>query len=780
MVTHNPELAEKYSTRIIKLLDGQVVDDSNPYIHVQEIVKESTVVNHNTEKDKKTSMSFLTALSLSLNNLMTKKGRTILTAVAGSIGIIGIALILSIASGLQLYIDKVQEDTLSTYPITINRQEMNVNSLISTITNQKDKKINHDMDKIYSSLVLYDLMDNLMKVEVVENDLIGLKKYLDKNIQNEAIMSVVYGYDTDLHIYHSDYANPRQLNPSNIMKQLEVMSGVNLPNMGFDVWSEIMVGKNGEAVHALVEEQYDVLKGRWPQAYNEVVLVADKNNEINDFMLCLLGFKTEEELSEIIKAVMRGEEIVIEQESWTYDELLDTTFKFILPTDYYAYDSNNNIWNYMGNNQAYMQMLLQRAEELKIVGVVKPNEDAVATSISGAVGYTHLLTEYISQKVLDSEIAQQQFNNPDVDVFTGLNFRPENMLTLSNEQKAETLKEYIGILNETQKANLALKILSTLSDTEVNSQISLLLKQFDTREKLENMIVEAYVKSTGMDPSLIKDALVKMSDDELINNVKTVLADEIKKQYKENIASKLSEKTPQELSDLLEQKILTSSNNVLAEFYDAYLPSEYSNTTYSANLSKLGVIDLNNPKYVNIYASSFEAKDRIAELLDQYNNGASENGKIQYTDYVKLILSSVSTIINAISYILIGFVSISLVVSSIMIGIITYISVLERTKEIGILRSIGASKKDVRLVFNAETVIIGFCAGLVGILITCLLNIPINIVVEHLTDIKNLSALPTAGAIVLIAISIVLTVISGLGPASVAAKKDPVEALRSE
>mgnify|MGYP003301870162 CR=1 FL=1 len=782
MVTHNPELAETYSTRIIKLLDGQVVDDSNPYSYIQELTQQETHMEKNVVKvsKKHTSMGFFTALSLSLNNLLTKKARTALTSFAGSIGIIGIALILSIASGLQIYIDKVQEDTLSTYPISINRQEMNVNSLISTIMDHEDKDINHDMDKIYSNVVLYELMENLMNVEVVENDLAGLKKYLDKNIHNEAIMSVVYGYNMDLNIYHSDTANVRKLNPSNIMKDLESMSGVDLPSMGFDVWSEMMVGKNGEYIHPLVEEQYDVLQGRWPQAYNEVVLVADKNNEINDFVLCLLGFKTEDELAEIIKAAMRGEEIEAKQESWSYDEILDTTFKLVIPTDYYAYDNSRETWNYMGNNEPYMQVLLQRAEDIKIVGIIKPNENAIATSITGTIGYTASLTEYVTQKVLDSEIVKQQLANPDTDIFNGLPFKPDNMLVLTDEQKAETLKTYVNSLNETQRANLAIKILSNLSDTEVQLQIGLLLQQFETREELEQMILDLYQQSTGMDATFIKDMLSKMSDEELEKNIRSVLAEEIKKQYKENVANQLGSKSTEELCDLLEQKMLTSSYVVLAEIYDAYMPSQYSSSNYNSNLSRLGVIDINNPDSVNIYATSFEGKNEIARLLDQYNNGASKNGKIQYTDYVKLILSSVSTIINAISYILIGFVSISLIVSSIMIGIITYISVIERTKEIGVLRAIGASKKDVRRVFNAETLIIGFGSGLIGILITCLLNIPINVVVEYFTDIKNLATLPVWGGIMLVFISMLLTVISGLFPANIAAKKDPVEALRSE
>ena len=797
MVTHNPELAEQYSTRIIRLLDGQVIDDTNPYSRVNDCVDNDKFgvidakdiplkdaaykkVKKKDKSKKKNSMSFFTALSLSLNNLMTKKARTALTSFAGSIGIIGIALILSISSGLQLYIDNVQEDTLSSYPISIQKQDVDISSLISTITSTTgDKEINHDMDKIYSNVVLYELINSMVNVKVVENNLADFKIYLENNMSNNAITSVIYGYDMDLHVYKNDANSVIKLNPSSLMKDFQNMTGSAM-GMGMDIWSEMMSGKNGEYVNELVQDQYEVLDGRWPQAYNEVVLVADKNNEINDFVLCVLGFKTEEAMKEIINAAMTGKDVNFEQESWTYDEILNTSFKLVLPTDYYKYDTDNNKWQDMSNNDAYMKVVLQNAEELKIVGIVKPSEDAVSTSISGAIGYTYALTEHVANRVSDTDIVKQQMANPDVDVITGLPFKTDNMIELTDAEKAEAFKAYVNSLTDTERGELAMALLSTMSAKEIESQVNVIMAQFKDRKALEDMIVELYVGETGMSGDLIRESLSKLSDEELIANVRLALSEHIKKQYEDSMKEQMANMTTVQLGEMLIQKITVSSDVILADMYDKYMPAQYSDNDCAGILSKLGVVDLSNPNSINIYASSFEAKDEIEKLIKDYNSTASEENKIQYTDYIKLIMSSVSTIINAISYILIAFVSISLIVSSIMIGIITYISVLERTKEIGILRAIGASKKDVSRVFNAETLIVGFTSGMFGILTTLILNIPINIIVKHLTDINNIAVLPVAGAIILILISMGLTFIAGLLPSGMAAKKDPVEALRSE
>ena len=797
MVTHNPELAEQYSTRIIRLLDGQVIDDTDPYSRVNDLAEKAKFcvtdakdipledipykkVKKKDKSKKKNSMSFFTALSLSLNNLMTKKARTALTSFAGSIGIIGIALILSISSGLQLYINNVQEDTLSSYPISIQKEDVDISSLISTITSATgEKDITHDMDKIYSNVVLYELINSMANVEIVENNLADFKIYLEKNLSNDAITSVIYGYYMDLHIYKNDPNTVTKLNSSSLMKDFQNMTGSAM-GMGMNIWSEMMRGKNGEYVNELVRDQYEVLDGRWPQAYNEVVLVADKNNEINDFVLCMLGFKTEEEMKEIINAAMTGKDVTFEQESWTYDEILNTSFKLVLPTDYYKYNTDNNKWQNMSKNDAYMKVVLQNAKELKIVGIVKPNADAVSTSISGAIGYTYALTEHVANSVADTDIVKQQIANPEIDVITGLPFKTDNMIELTDEEKANAFRDYVNSLTETARGELAISILSTMSDKEVESQVNIIMSQFKNRQELEDMIVDLYTQQTGMSGDFIRENLAKLSDDELIANIRLALSEQIKKQYEDSMKEQMANMTTVQLGQMLVERITVSTDIVLADMHDKYMPAQYSDSDYDGIMSHLGVVDLDNPESINIYASSFAAKDEIEQLIKTYNASASEENKIQYTDYIKLIMSSITTIINAISYILIAFVSISLIVSSIMIGIITYISVLERTKEIGILRDIGASKKDVSRVFNAETLIVGFASGAFGILTTVILNIPINIIVKHLTDISNIAVLPVAGAVILILISMGLTLIAGLLPSRLAAKKDPVEALRSE
>ena len=799
MVTHNPEIAEEYSTRIIRLLDGEIVDDSNPYCRINDLCDNAQFTCNSTKdiplenisykktkkkKDKskkKNSMSFFTALSLSLNNLMLKKARTFLTSFAGSIGIIGIALILSISSGLQLYINMVQEDTLSSYPIQIQQESRDLNSLITTITsNAKEQEITHDMDKIYSNVVLYELINSLSNTEVVKNNLVDFKTYLDKNLSNKAITSIVYNYDMDLHIYKNDSNKVTQLNPSSLMSGLQGLTSLSSVGISMDVWSEIMNGKNGEYVNELVQNQYTMLDGRWPQAYNEVVLVANRNNEINDFVLCMLGFKTEEEMKSIIQAAMSGTEVTFPQESWTYDEILNTSFKLVLPTDYYKYDTDSQTWKDMSKNDPYMKVVLQNAEEIKIVGIVKPNSDAVSTSISGTIGYTYALTEHVSSLINNSEIVKQQKANTNVDIISGLPFKTEESLEPTNEEKALLFTNYISALSETEKGELAIAILSTMSDKEVEAQVNNIMMTFNDRVSLEEKIIELYTAQTGMSESVIRDNLSKLSDDELIANVRLALSEEIQKRYENSMKEQIANMTTVQLGAMLMQKIETSSVEILAEMYDSHMPARYSNTDYDGILSRLGVIDLSAPSSINIYASSFEAKEEIEELINQYNSTNSDENKIQYTDYVKIIMSSVTTIISSISTILISFVSISLIVSSIMIGIITYISVLERTKEIGVLRAIGASKKDISRVFNAETLIVGFTSGIIGILVTLILNIPINIFARQFTEIKHVAVLPVAGALILIAISMGLTLIAGLVPSQIAAKKDPVEALRSE
>ena len=673
MVTHNPELAEKYSTRIIKLLDGKVTDDSNPYK-----ASDTELENAKNKKEKsgKASMKFKTAVHLSLNNLMTKKGRTFLTSFAGSIGIIGIALILSLSHGMQSYINKVEEDTLSSYPITIQESSIDMSAMMETMMGNSDSE-EHDNDKIYSKAIMGDMLETLSS-KVQTNNLKEFKKYIesDESDIKNCINAVEYGYDLDLNIYkQKEDGTAYKVNPSSVLENIgfgdmvkanqqssSIMSGAMMTET--DVWTELLNNQK------LLESQYDVLAGNWPLKYNEVVLIADKNNEVSDYTLYSLGIKDVSGFGNAFEKLQNGEEIKTNDDktSYSYEELLNYTFKIVLNTDYYK--KVGNTWQDMSSDEEYMKELMKNAEEIKIVGIIKPNDETVASSEAGLIGYNKDLKEHIINKVNESQIVKEQKENKDINVFTGIKF-PEN---------TNSTFDYTQLSNE-QKAYMA-----TLSEAE------------------------------------------------------------------------------------------------LAQLMQTY--SENSSATYENNLKKLGVVDLDNPSSINLYPKDFESKDKIADIITDYNNKQTEQGKeenvINYTDLVGIMMNSVSTIINVISYVLIAFVGISLVVSSIMIGIITYISVLERTKEIGILRSIGASKKDVSRVFNAETLLVGLVAGLLGIGITILLDLPINIVIKSLVGISGIAKLPVAGAVILVLISVGLTMLAGLIPAKFAAKRDPVEALRTE
>ena len=670
MVTHNPELAEKYSTRIIKLLDGNITDDSNPYTGAEE--KQEKRV-----KNKKTHMKFFTALSLSLNNLMTKKGRTFLTAFAGSIGIIGIALILSLSNGVQEYINKVQEDTLSTYPLTIQKSTVDMTSMLESLMQEEESTTEYkDNNLVYSKNVISDMLSTFSK-EIKTNNLVEFKKYLDSNQTNirDYSSAIQYGYDLTLNLYRKeDTGEYLQVNPNQIYQKLGMAEmieteessasnfGINISTQT-DVWTEMLDNQE------LLESQYDIIAGNWPTAYDEVVLIVGKNNEISDYTLYSLGIMNQDDLVTKYKTLQAGEKIEEEKvNTYSYDELLNLSFKLLLNTDYY--EKEGNLWIDKSSNQEIMQQKLDNAEDIKIVGIIRPNEEAVATSINGAIGYTYELQEYVINKINETEIAKEQKSNPEINVFTGRTF----------ETNTSTNFDY-----------------SALSDEE-----------------------KAYMQS-------------------------------------------------------LSQEELTQ---VMATY------SQNNSATYENNLKKLGIVDLDNPSSINIYPKDFKSKEEIINIIENYNEQKIKEGKeedvINYTDIVGVMMNSVSTIIDVISYILIAFVAISLVVSSIMIGIITYISVLERTKEIGILRSIGASKKDISRVFNAETFIVGITAGLLGIGITILLTLPINAIIKQLADISNAARLPMAGGIILVIISVILTMIAGLIPAKIAANKDPVEALRTE
>ena len=701
MVTHNPELAKDYSTRIVRLLDGVITDDSDPYsledmeadIKAKEAakVKASEKKNKKSGKKQKTSMSFFTALSLSFNNLMTKKTRTILTAFAGSIGIIGIAMILSISNGIQLYIDRVQRDTLSSYPITLQAESIDISSMVTSMTGNSDSAEHEDKSKIYSNDIMGDMINTMVK-EVKSNNLSEFKKYIENGGSDikSYVSDIQYSYDVPLNIYMKDTSNGvEQLNPSTMFDSIygegaTSTSSAMSSGMGMGMFSNSSVWNQLLGNQQVLDEQYDVLAGHWPENYNEVVLVTDKNNEVDDYTLYSLGLKDPEEVRTLFKKMMVGESYETEKDiSYTFDEILDTEFKLVMPTDMYKYNDVTGTWDDYSKDDKYMTNVVNNGTDIKVCGIIRPNDDAVSTSISSGIGYTAKLTEYIIEEVKNSEIAKAQLADTSVDVFTGVPF--------DNDRNTEI----------------------TMDD------------------------VNAYMATLSPEESAQMQAMTSgMSDDQIL------------------------------------------------QLFSASLKARTTDATLDSNKSKLGITDLDTPSQIDIYATDFDSKEKVQNIIKDYNKSQQDDGKeenvINYTDYVGIMMSSVSTIINAISYVLIAFVAISLIVSSIMIGIITYISVLERTKEIGVLRSIGASKKDVSRIFNAETLIEGFVSGALGIVVTLLLCIPANALIKHLTDISNVAQLPVAGGVILIIISMFLTFIAGLIPARLAAKKDPVVALRSE
>ena len=778
MVTHNPELAMNYASRVIRLRDGLIVDDSAPYSSDGE----PRLV---PAKTKKTSMSFLTALALSMNNLLTKKARTILTAFAGSIGIIGIALIMSLSNGIQNYIDKVQEDTLSSYPITLQAEAVDMTSMMTSLMGVHADAVEnqHDKDAVYSSTVMYEMMNSMVSADIQTNNLKAFKEYIEKdgNEINQYISSIQYSYDLDMNLYAEDV-------DGNIVKTDVVELFQNAMSQTFggdystyfntfgdaysamDAWQEMLPGENGEAINPLLKEQYDVLYGRWPDKYDEVVLVVDNNNEVSDLVLYALGLKSNSTLSEDMEAFMAQESLRTDKESWSYEDVCSRTFRYIFPADEYEYDDDEGEYIKVDNEDLGLKTLYKNGLEVKIVGIIRQNEDAMSGMMTGAIGYTHELVEHVVNEAAKKELVRKQLADPEHDVFNNLPFLDDEDEAFTKSSKTEAAKEYIANATDEELADLYVKYMSVPEDDYVQELIDEQMEDL-TREDIEKMVLDYYPGYSSM--------LKKMDDDTLFEYVGKMMSEQIKEQYAiqmERMYSYLSDST---LAHDFE--LLSLEDDDYLWLYENAMPPVYSTSTLKDNLKKLGYVDLDNPSKINIYASTFENKDAIADAIERYNDSVDEDDKIEYTDIVALLMSSISTIINVISYVLIAFVAISLVVSSIMIGIITYISVLERTKEIGILRAIGASKRDVSRVFNAETFIIGLIAGVIGIGSTLLLNIPINIVVHNLTGIYAInSALPAVGAVALVVISVGLTFIAGLIPSGLAAKKDPVEALRTE
>jgi len=778
MVTHNPDLATEYASRIIKLKDGVIVDDSLPYVS-EEREPEGRAVN------KKTSMGFLTALTLSTNNLLTKKARTILTAFAGSIGIIGIALIMSLSNGIQNYIDKVQEDTLSSYPITIQSETVDMASMMTSLMGvQAEAEENqHEKDAVYSSTIMYEMMNSMVSADRQTNNLKPFKAYLENDASEIApyISSVQYSYDFDMNLYAQDVDD-------NIVKTdvVELMQSAMSSTFGgdysaffstygqmysvMDAWQEMLPGENGEAINPLLKEQYDVLYGKWPEKYDEVVLVVDKNNEVSDLVLYALGLKSNSTLSEDMEAFMAQENLRTEVESWTYEDICSRTFRYIYPADEYKYDEEEEEYVNMAEEELGLRTLYNNGLEVKIVGIIRQNADALSGMMTGSIGYTHDLVEYVIGQAETKELVQKQLNDPEHDVFNGLPFLDEDDEAMTKSRKKEAAMDYIAGATTEELADVYVKFMSVPEDDYVQELIDEQMED-TTRADIEEMVLDYYPGYASM--------LEQMDDDMLFDYVGQMIGEQIKEQYAIQMEKMYSYLSDAQLAE--DFGLLSLEEDDYIWIYENAMPPVYSDSTQKENLKKLGYVDLDNPSTINIYASTFENKDAIADAITRYNDRASDEDQIEYTDVVALLMSSITSIINVISYVLIAFVAISLVVSSIMIGIITYISVLERTKEIGILRAIGASKKDVSNVFNAETFIIGLSAGLIGIGMTMLLNIPINIIIHDLTGIYSLnSTLPAEGAAILVLISVALTFIAGLIPSGLAAKKDPVEALRTE
>ena len=796
MVTHNPELAETYATRIVRLRDGKILSDEPNAAgakNIQSAESTATVKKEGGRKTGKTSMSFFTALSLSLNNLMTKKARTILTSFAGSIGIIGIALILSLSNGIQLYINQVQEDTLSGYPVTIQAENIDLEEMLAAFMNSEEVEYNDD--KVHASSQMQEMFNSLASMDATTNNLTDFKVFLDNNEElKEYISAIQYGYGLDLLIYGYDTEdNFITVNPSTVMTAMQSAMGISYDEetmasspysqytmQEMSVWSEIMPGADGEIINDLVKDQYDLLAGSWPDNYDEVILVISKNNELSDVYLYSLGLRDQSEIEDIMSAAMQGEATEVVEETWEYDDFLDLSFYAVLPSDYYTDSDGDGVWTDMRDNEDYMKITAENGIELKVTGVVRPNEDAAATSIRGAIGYTSDLTQYIIEKTNESEVVQQQKADTATDVFTGLPFDDGSMEEPGTEEKAQAFSSYAASLSTEEKADLYKQIAVEIPANTLGQMTNEYMAAYPDRASMEAVIIEGYTASSGADEETVRSYIDDLTDEEVEELVRDRIAQMASEQYAQEAEASLAGLTTEQLAAGLDGILAASDSQQIAALYDSHMPPSVSESTYDENIAKLSAVDLDTPSSINIYASSFEAKDRIAEIIDEYNSGVDEQDKIAYTDYVAILMSSITTIINAISYVLIAFVSISLVVSSIMIGIITYISVLERTKEIGILRSIGASKHDVSRVFNAETLIVGLAAGLIGIGITVLLCIPASIIIEHFTQIPNMAVLPWQAGVILVAISMILTLISGLIPSKLAAKKDPVEALRSE
>ena len=889
MVTHNPELAEKYSSRIVNLRDGKIINDSDPYI----------VDENNLEKPKhknmgKTSMSFLTSLSLSFNNLRTKKGRTFLTAFAGSIGIIGIAMILSLANGVNSYIKSVEENTLSEYPLQIQSTGIDITSMLAGAGGETsdEEKVEEKKD-----IEVTKMLTNMFST-IGSNDLKSLMEYLESDecdIDNYA-KAIEYSYNVSPQIYSSDSENLRQVNPDTSFSRL----GIGASNSSNSMMSSMMstnVFYQMPVNTDLFENQYDVKAGRWPEKYNECVLVLTSSGKISDFMLYTLGLRDAEELDKMVEQFSEEEDVEVPENmgSYSYEEILDVKFKLINATDYYEYDEEYDIWRDKSENTKYMKNVVENGEDLNIVGIVQPKEGVTVAMLQTGIYYPASLVDYIIEESQNSKIVKDQIDNPKINVFTGKDFNDTeedsgfdmNSLIEVDEKKLQSafkfdeskikvdfsdfgdiadnislpaldletiIKELDFSLSSKEIETLMQDILKGYEEyakkhpesdiTQISKYLSEYLQSKEVSEQLKKAIEDA-IKENG-EPTLTEEQLKVIlngvlsgySDYAEKNNLPDVSkfdeylaeylkSDEAKKTISNSIAKIMKSKNLDEqisnimgtymassmktLGSALEKQMTASMSDLgesfsnaisidgdafagafkmkmdeeeLSELLASLMTKEQ--TTYESNLTKLGYADFAEPDSISIYPKDFEAKENIINILNSYNNRMKEAGEdekvISYTDIVGTLMSSVTVIVDVVSYVLVAFVGISLVVSSIMIGVITYISVLERKKEIGILRAIGASKRNISQVFNAETFIIGLLAGLIGIGTTLLLLIPTNSIIDSVagTAVNVQATLPIEAGIILVVLSVVLTLIGGIIPSKKAAKEDPVLALRSE
>ena len=826
MVTHNPDLAKEYSSRIISMVDGRVTDDTNPCYGSPSFdgFGDNSVARHKKSRNpfsineddveqfnlsgtgirpkrimgRKKSMSFFTALSLSLNNLMTKKARTFMVSFAGSIGIIGIALILSVSTGVNNYIKAVQRDTLASYPIQLLAESTDLTSLITTMMQtSEEKEIDRELDKVYESTIIVDLMNSLNSADTNKNDLKAFKAHLESTEAfKEYLTAIQYEYDFNWSVLVKDTAGG--ILKSDVMELINAIYGGGMSGsaagsmmggfggMGssmastFNVWQEMLPGVDADdPINSIIEDEYDVIYGHWPTAYNEVVLVVNKQNEISDLALYALGLRTEKEIMEALMSSSKGEIVDTSQaKSWSYEELCGMTFRLFLQSECYQKQLDGTYQN-ISDTDAGLAFLYDNDKlgiDLKITGIIRPSENTTSSILSGTIAYTSKLTEYAIEKTATSELIQAQMASPETDILTGKPFKTDGFVELTPAEKKEAVLGAMAQMDEATKLAFFMQLIATPTEDQITQAFEAQVMQFGG---LRPFAIFA-LQMQGMTPEDAAAAIANIDDDMLRYTFYQSFKETYVQQYSEQMQAMLQGMTPEQMMAMMNQKLAELTDEEFADLYDEYLDN-YSDSTYEKNLSLLGNVSLDSPSAINLYCDTFEDKDSIASLIEEYNKTVPEEKQINYTDYVALLMSSVTTIVDAITYVLIAFVAISLVVSSIMIGIITYISVLERTKEIGILRAIGASKKDIRRVFNAETLIVGFVAGALGIGITLGLNVIINIILFKLTGLANLQAtLPTTAAFILVGISMALTLIAGIFPSGFAAKRNPVGALRTE